>query len=53
MQIAGSEPDIMIITEVIPKAQTLPISPALLAITGYNMYVNFDLSQDNLGGSGI
>ena len=52
MQIAGNEPDIICVTEVIPKAQTLPISPALLSIAGYNLYTSFDPTQSNLGRSG-
>ena len=52
MQIAGSEPDIMMLTEVIPKAQVLPIPLALLSIPGYSLYVNFDHMQENLGRSG-
>ena len=52
MQIAGDEPDVILITEVIPKAQTIPLSPALLSIPGYNLYTSFDLSQPNLGKSG-
>ena len=28
MKIAGNEPDLIMVTEVIPKAQALPISPA-------------------------
>ena len=52
MQIAGEEPDIIIITEVIPKAQILPLSPALLAIPGYNVHTNFDPMQPHLGSCG-
>ena len=37
------------ITEVIPKAQVLPISPALLHIEGHVLFTNFDLAQPNLG----
>ena len=53
LRICGEEPDLMLITEMIPKAQCLPISPALLAIPGYTLYCNFDLSSPNLGRSGI
>ena len=49
--IAGEEPDLILITEVIPKAQKHPISPALVALPGYMMYWNFDLSSNNLGRS--
>ena len=40
------------LTEVIPKAQVLPISPALLAIHGYTMFTNFDPAEARLGASG-
>lgn len=52
MFIAGREPDIICVTEVIPKAQVQPIAPAQLLINGYNMYVNFDFSRSKLGASG-
>ena len=52
MQIAGHEPDIILVTEVIPKAQTLPLTSAVFSIPSYNMYANFEPSQPNLGGSG-
>ena len=52
MLIAGDEPDIIMITEVIPKAQTLPLSSALIHIEGYIVYTNFDLTEANLGSSG-
>ena len=52
MQIAGVEPDIIMVTEVIPKAQVLPLSPALLSVEGYSLFTNFDPSQPNLGRSG-
>ena len=50
MRIAGAEPVIMI-TEVIPKAQLLPLSPALLSVDGYNVFTNFDPTQPDLGRS--
>ena len=53
MLIAGREPDIILLTEVIPKAQVNPISPSLLAIPHYTMYLNFNPSHANLGASGI
>ena len=52
MHIASDEPDILLITEVIPKAQVFPIDPALLALTGYRMYASFNLTQERLGASG-
>jgi len=51
MQIADSPPDIILITEVIPKAQTNPIDEARLNIPGFNMFLNFDPSLHNLGSS--
>ena len=52
MQIARNEPDIIMVTEVIPKAQTMPLSPALLAIPTYRLYTNFNFTQTRLGESG-
>ena len=52
MLISGSEPDLIFITEVIPKAQVMPIAPALLELPGFTMYCNFDPGGLNLGRSG-
>ena len=52
MKIADNEPDIIMITEVIPKAQTVPIAGALLCMPGYALYTSFDPSQPDLGSSG-
>ena len=52
MKIAGNEPDIIMVTEVIPKAQTVPIADALLAVLGYYLHTNFDPSLSDLGASG-
>ena len=43
----------IMITEVIPKCQTNPIASALLHLDGYEPHFNFDLKEENLGGSGI
>ena len=43
----------IILTETIPKAQILPISPATLAIPGDSLYCNFDCSESNLGAGGL
>ena len=51
--IAGNEPDVIMITEVIPKGQNHPISPALLNLDVYEPHLNFDPSMENLGGSGM
>ena len=53
MKITGNEPDIIMITEMIPKFQTHPISPALLAVPGYSLHTNFDPSLSNLGSRGL
>ena len=53
MEIAGKEPDIIMLTEVIPKAQLAPIHPALLDIPGFTCLTNFEPSQPALGSSGM
>ena len=50
--IADDEPDLILLSEVIPKAQIHPISPAMLSLPNYTMYLNFDPSASNLGGGG-
>ena len=52
MAICDDKPDLIFLTEVIPKAQRLPISAALLQIQGYTLFRNFDSSTPNLGPSG-
>ena len=49
VMIADDEPDIMLITEVIPKNQTNPITLALLNIDDYVSYFNFNPEDENLG----
>ena len=51
--IVDDEPDIIMITEMIPKAQINPILMPLLDIPGYYMYANFDNEEVRLGASGI
>ena len=41
MSIAGDKPDIILITEVIPKNQINPITQALLDIDDYECLLNF------------
>ena len=53
MFIANDQPDIMLITEIIPKNQVNPITQALLDIEGYKCYLNFNPDECNLGASGI
>ena len=50
---AGNEPSIVMITEVIPKAQINLIEASALNIDGYDVYVNFDITKPNLGACGI
>ena len=52
MLLCNNEPDLILLTEVIPKAQRLPLAPALLQIPGYSMFHNFLPSTLNLGSSG-
>ena len=53
MVIVDDKPDVMFITEVIPKKQINPIIQKLLDIEGYNCLLNFDPEELNLGASGI
>ena len=53
MFIASDEPIMMMFTEVIPKAQRNPIALAQSTIKGYEMYTNFNHTEENLGGFGI
>ena len=53
MLIADDRPDIILITEVIPKKQTNPITQALLDIDDYKCSLNFEPDDANLGASGI
>ena len=50
--IAHDFPDVILITECIPKAQVSPIDPALLALPGYNLFMNFDARECHLGSKG-
>ena len=53
MLIAAREPDIMSFTKVIPKAQMYPILETQLKLKGYDIYTNFNHTDENLGASGI
>ena len=53
MLISDNSPDIMFFTECIPKAQKLPIAPALLAVPEYSLCTNFNMDERNLGASGL
>ena len=52
MLIAKDNLDLIIITEVIPKAQVNPIPLSRLNIDGFSFYTNFDYNISNLGKSG-
>ena len=53
MFIAADEPDVMMITEVIPKAQKNPILEIQLSIEGYEVYKNFNNIDLDLGSYGM
>ena len=53
MFIAADEPDVMMIAEVIPKAQKNPIFEIQLDIEGYELYKNFNNDDLDLGASSI
>ena len=53
MEIADAPPDIIMITEVIPKAQVQPISNARLSVPGYATYLNFDPDTSEISSKGI
>lgn len=50
--IADNPPDIIIVTEVIPKAQKHPIQEPLLKIDGFETFTNFAFTEENLGIAG-
>ena len=50
--ISDDAPDIMLLTECIPKAQKLPICPALLTVPGYSLFTSFSTNAYNLGRAG-
>ena len=50
--IASERPDIMLFTEVIPKAQKNPILESQMKIIGYDCHVNFNYTDNDLGASG-
>jgi len=51
--IANNEPDVILINETIPKAQTVPIGRAYLNLDNFNCYTNFDPDLCDLGSSGL
>jgi len=53
MKIAYNPPDIILITEVIPKAQTNPIDQLRLNIPGFRVFLNFDPTLGSSNSRGI
>ena len=51
--IVNDEPSIIMIIEVIPKAQVHPIEAASLELAGYSFHPNVETSDSNRGASGI
>ena len=51
--IASNESDILMLTEVIPKRQVNPIEESQITLNGYVRHTNFEISDSNLGASGI
>ena len=52
MIVSTDKPDLIFLTEVIPKSQRLPIHPALVSLRGYTLFLNFNISLPNLGRRG-
>ena len=53
MLIAGSEPDLILITEILPKYHSYFINKTSLMIHGYSLYLNFDPDSDMTSTLGI
>ena len=51
--ISDDVPDIIFVTEVIPKAQVNPIPLSLISLPDFTLYTNFDCDAHNLGQSGF
>ena len=52
MIISSDKPDLIFLSEVIPKSQRLAIHPALLSLQGYTLFLNFNTSLPDLGRRG-
>ncbi len=52
MMIADDEPNIIMITGTIPKAQVIPLTTVTIAIPGYTPHMNFYPDLTNMGSSG-
>ena len=53
MFMQGNNPDIITITEMSPKQQKNKIPLAMLYLEGYEIYINFNPEDENLGTIGI
>ena len=53
MQITSGEPDILMFTEVIRKAQKTPILETQVSTDSYEIFTNFNFTDPNFGASGI
>lgn len=47
MTISGNEPDIILITEVLPKAHSYSLTTAELSLHGYTIFTNFELDSSS------
>ena len=52
MAIAGVVPDVILVREVILKAQVHLLVSSLLQLLGFDCFSSFDLGEHNLGGKG-
>jgi len=43
--ISGNEPDVILITEVLPKVHSQFVTQARLSLTGYSIFTNFDFES--------
>ena len=57
VQIADKNPNLILISELLPKFSSFTVHPALFALPGYSSYLNFDtdcvLSNLNIHGVGV
>ena len=53
MFIAGNEPDLMLISETLPKNRSVFVNVSNLMISGYSLYLNFDSNINSSSTLGI
>ena len=51
--IAGNEPDLMLISEILPKNHSVFVNANSLMISGYSLYLNFDSNINSSSTLGI